>query len=783
MRRYAGIISSLVLTAVLSVAPVQMAMGEDAAQLPVEAEGQVMVLDEAEQPAPQEPDAGDEETEEGAPSDAGSTNVVADTSQTADEETDAVELYAQATLQATDAYAAAHEGTVADGTYCITTSLNDAYSFDVRGGTTKYGAQIILYKAKVSQNQRWEIHNVGGGYVTIRAAASKRYLQIEEAKGGTKLVQGDTEETGDRRQLWIVAREDDGTYSFTSGLNSSYVLNVRHGAKALVNDHPIEIIAYRRNATLAANERWTLQVTQDILDSEAAAHAGDLADGLYLVASASNASKVLDLRRASLNNGARIIAYAKTPAINQVWKVSHDASGYATIVSAWSGKALDVRGGKAADGAEIIQWTAKTNARNQQWIIAQQQDGSYSLTSALTSWRYVFDLNGSVGVLREAQLAANQGRSWTFEAAPEQLVHYYDIEDGTYFIKTALNETKNVDKTLDASAKTKYVNLWDASGSKNQLWKLTHDKQGFVHLTNVRDNLELGYAAGRTVESGESSRWIVKDNGNGRYVIAYGDTGKVLDVSRSSTANGAKVITYRSTGAVNQQWLLVQDYGFVTIDGEQYLQDSTGKNLTGIRTVNGKKFYFDPDQKGALAKGGVLLEGASRTVYVNPDTRRIMSGLPLDKNRYVVAWDGVLHQIPARGSKSTTAYSKEVAAIVAQCVAPAGKDSNYNRVHSASKYVFAFIGNGDRSRYTIDWNTSDQFVYAYGPFSFGYYSCGGCTDALTMILQDMGIQAESIVNNGATHSYTSVVIDGRRAWVDGQVAMLSYTLDGVHNRF
>ncbi len=687
-----------------------------------------------------------------------------------------------------DAYAQAHEGTVPDGVYCITTALDTTYSLDVRGGSTRPGAQVILYRAKVSYNQRWEIRNVGGGYVLIKSVGSGRYLQVDAAKNGIKLVQGSDQDTGELNQRWIIAREDGGSFSIASALNKDYVFNVRHGAKALVNDNPIETIVYRRGSALARNELWNLQVTQDSLDEEAAKHAADLRDGLYLISKASDTSKVLDVRRASRSDGATILTYAKTPAINQTWQVRHDKKGYAIIASAWSGKVLDVRRGKAADGTSIIQWTEKTGARNQQWIIARRDDGSYTLTSALTGWRYVLDVSESVAVLREEQLRSTSGSSWTFEKAPEQLANYHAVEDGMYLIKTGLNETKGVNKTLDASARTKHVNLWEAKRTKNQLWSLTHDKQGYVHFTNMRDGLELGYAGGRTVETETSSRWIVKAAGNGMYTIAYDGTGKVLDVSDQSTANGAKVVIGQPTGATSQLWNLERDNGFTTINGKKYLLDGAGNKLVGIHEVNGQKFYFDSKQGGALATKGILLRGASRTVYVNPDTGNVVTGLPLDGSKYVVAWDGVLHEIPARTSESTTAYAAKVARIVADCVAPYSEaGSDLARVRSAAQYVYAFIGNKDMSRYTNNWNVDKQFAYAYGPLSFGRFSCAGCTEALKLILDDMGYSATHMnyqdKDPSLSHQYCSVTMDGKRGWADGEIGMASYgTDDSVHKK-
>jgi Ricin-type beta-trefoil lectin domain len=79
-----------------------------------------------------------------------------------------------------------------------------------------------------------------------------------------------------------------------------------------------------------------------------------------------NSSLQLDVRDASVENGALIQQYPFWGGANEVWNVSRSSDGYYTISSDGSGKCLDVRGISTADGAAIQQWSC-WGGDNQKW--------------------------------------------------------------------------------------------------------------------------------------------------------------------------------------------------------------------------------------------------------------------------------------------------------------------------------------------------------------------------------------------------------------------------------
>ena len=123
------------------------------------------------------------------------------------------------------------------------------------------------------------------------------------------------------------------------------------------------------------------QTDRDVLDALASSHRSDLADGTYVVASALDGGKALDVSSGSYDNGANVQLWDSNETEAQKWTVSHDKNDYVTLTNTGSGKALDVSYGKAYEEANIQQWEFN-DTRAQKWI-AVRDNSSYRLVSAL----------------------------------------------------------------------------------------------------------------------------------------------------------------------------------------------------------------------------------------------------------------------------------------------------------------------------------------------------------------------------------------------------------------
>jgi alpha-galactosidase len=95
---------------------------------------------------------------------------------------------------------------------------------------------------------------------------------------------------------------------------------------------------------------------------------------------ARHSGKVADVLNGSTVDGANVVQWAANGQTNQRWSFHDAGGGYSTVVSANSGKCLDVFGGASAtgDGVRVVQWTCGTDT-NQQWRLQDLGTGYFQL--------------------------------------------------------------------------------------------------------------------------------------------------------------------------------------------------------------------------------------------------------------------------------------------------------------------------------------------------------------------------------------------------------------------
>ncbi|GAA3787189.1 glycoside hydrolase [Streptomyces phyllanthi] len=146
------------------------------------------------------------------------------------------------------------------------------------------------------------------------------------------------------------------------------------------------------------------------------------------------------------------------------------------------------------------------------------------------------------------------------DAALVQSGHVYRLQGAQSGKSSAPSEDGSgvVIRTTDAGSARQ---LWSVrkltSGTGNrERYALTHAPTG-KRLT-VRDNQAvLEDPDGGQVA--EAAQWIMSTTGDGTWTFVNAATGRLLDVTGQSTADGAKVSTYTPTSAANQRWTVTDE--------------------------------------------------------------------------------------------------------------------------------------------------------------------------------------------------------------------------------
>lgn len=266
-----------------------------------------------------------------------------------------------------------------DQIYWIETTIEPNMVIDVSGASSENDANVQLYRFNNTAAQQWTVSYDEQGYVTFINVQSGKALDVQAGKGVSGANVRQYTPNGTYAQKWIVSQSSDGSYEIKSALWQGLSLDLAGGS--VVNKTNIRL--YHSNDTAA--QRFNI-VTEDMLystlDEEAAANAGVLKDGTYLINSSLANDKVLDVANASLENAANVQLYTSNMTKAQQWTVSHDAMGYITFTNVGSEKVLDVASGNILPGTNVRQY-ASNESRAQKWIALPNEDGTFRIKSAL----------------------------------------------------------------------------------------------------------------------------------------------------------------------------------------------------------------------------------------------------------------------------------------------------------------------------------------------------------------------------------------------------------------
>lgn len=496
-------------------------------------------------------------------------------------------------LERAAALAAEHVGDLPDGTYALCAGGSRSV-LEVAGASSADGAQVRLWGSNATAAQRWRVSHDAGGFVTITNVASGKVLDVRGAVAFAGTAAWQYGANGSLAQKWVAVALDDGSFRFVSALSADLVLDARGGVSP-------GAAAQLWSANGTAAQSW-LAVSAS---PEVAPCADEIPDGWYrLSASCSTSGRVVDVAGASRSNGARVQLYSANGTAAQLFSFTYE-DGYYRIVSARSGKSLDVAGGDVVPGAAVQQWDPGEGNGNQLWSASRNGDGAWTFVNKATG------LALDVGSAADADGAALDAR--VPDGSPAQrftLLAQEDLlEEGVYTIPlTSTGATLDVQWASTNSgapvqlysANGTFAQKWyvskvagltntytmecvnsgllltmsnacsivqsPSSGKSNQFWK-PEFVNGSVRWTNVGSGeyLTASYA-GSGASLGVSA--MVNDGvqlfdpvraaaslEDGTYFICSStSTGAVLDVSGGSVSNGANVQIWGNNDSGAQKW-------------------------------------------------------------------------------------------------------------------------------------------------------------------------------------------------------------------------------------
>ena len=461
-----------------------------------------------------------------------------------------------------DQIAHGHANDVADGVYCISSSLTRWSVIDISGGSSRIGANAQLYRLNATKAQIWKIRHEGD-YVVIENAGSGKVLDVA---GGRSVACANVQQyawNGTRAQLWV-AINDGESIKFVSALNESLVLDLSGASTS--NGANIQL--YSDNGSAA--QRWVLTTAPlggaSPVANEAARYKDVLADGNYYLVCGVGSKLVLDVSGGSRSNAANVQSYKSNGTAAQRWRVAHDDQGFLTITNIGSGKVLDVSGGSYFPGANVQKYGANGSLAQKWYAVpldAGNPNGGFTIHSALYPQLVLDVKSGSASNGANIQVySSNKSAAQRFTFL--NLNPHVDpceqvMPEGLYVIHPSASATTAFDVASGSSANGTNIRLWASNNTLAQYFSFEF-VDGYYVIRNAKTDKVLDVAGGGMFPGtnvqqwgyyagGANQLWRVVTNADGTYSFINKRTGLALDLSGGGSSQGTNVQVYTPNGS------------------------------------------------------------------------------------------------------------------------------------------------------------------------------------------------------------------------------------------
>lgn len=460
-----------------------------------------------------------------------------------------------------------------DGTYIISSAVDTQYSIDIPAANISNGNKLQLYKTNWTNAQKWIVKKESDGYYSITSYINKNYsIDVTSANynNGVNIQLYSSNNT--LAQKWTIKDAGDGYYYVLSS-NNSYALDVP--AASTFNGNGIQL--YNFNGTNA----------QRFLFTKVIEGTKNLDDGIYTISSALNNNMLLESAGGGISNNSNIQLYSSNNTEAQKWKVSYIGNGFYKILSfKKSDLSLDVYGSGKTNTTNL-QLYSYNDTPAQKWILKETNDGYYNIIS------YCNGLSIDVSSAR----AINGANIWLYEQNGTNAQKFKfnkvenigskSIDDGYYFIASAINRNKNFDVSGGNMTPKNNVQIYDTNSTLAQKWHIKYINNGYYEILSNKDEnyaLSVDSLENKNMisvninvkDDSDYQKWVIKDNYDGTYSL-IAKNNKYIDLNSGSTNNGTKLWVYEGNNTKAQKFKLLktsEGTGVSTLDNGIYIIES-----------------------------------------------------------------------------------------------------------------------------------------------------------------------------------------------------------------
>lgn len=430
-----------------------------------------------------------------------------------------------------------------NGTYTLSGQASSK-SMDVLSASVANGAKVGIYTHNNTAAQRWVVNQESDGYYSLKNVNSGKLLDVAGGSNNTGARLQTYSNNSTCAQRWSIVSDNNGV----SLLNkcSSLVVDVAGGSTA----NGAHLQTWRYNGTSA--QKW------NVISHESR----QVTNGVYTITSAAS-NLAVDITNASLSNGARVQMWNKNGSVAQQWQITRQTDGFYTIQNPTSGKYLDVLNASRDSGTDV-QIFSDTNSCAQKWAI-QRVGSNLSILSACSG--KALDIRGGLvstpGTKLQIYDSNNSGAQlWRLTevagSAPQ---------NGTYSLLTASD--KALDITGANLSNGTRLQIWTKNNSSAQQWRVERQADGLYTIHNPASNKRLDVRNGQAVRGSAiqiytannscAQKWSIVGSNNTYNIQSACATKLSLDITGGAiNTNGTKVQLYNRNTSSAQRWTFSQ---------------------------------------------------------------------------------------------------------------------------------------------------------------------------------------------------------------------------------
>ncbi len=458
---------------------------------------------------------------------------------------------------------------VSDGQYLFKSELDGMGVLQVGSNGSASETSLKICSSTMGEEQKFVLErDSGSGYVRIKNMQSSRYLGLVGSSGRySQAVVQKEYSVDDKTLLWQIA-ESGGALVVKPAINTDYCLDVTGGSFY----EGVSVCLYKVNG--GANQRFSLVST--VAPEVEGGRTVD--DGVYSVSLGSDGSVALGVSGSATGDGGNVQATASAGLASQKFRFTLKEDGFYEVRNLNSGKVLDVDHGNIVPGTNILQWSDYASD-NQRWAV-QRCEGGYRLVCKANGLALTLDASAGPGSNAFASTVAD-GRGQVFSLEPAALERV--VSDGEYVVSSQVDPMQVLDVAGASTANCARLEVYESHMADNQIFRFERDDDtGFYKVTcvgsgKVLDNDNRNVSNGAAVLQYDSTgalnqRWIVQREGSGLSIRSAIDPSYCIDLAGGGASNCTKAEMYRYNGGANQRFSLVstniapvsesEDFGF-----------------------------------------------------------------------------------------------------------------------------------------------------------------------------------------------------------------------------